>query len=91
MSVPSPNTFKEFKAEIELRPSSDHAPWLGRAAQDLLFLDRDGINRIHFKCQHQIQVSATHYMERTKLTIRNITFKMAFKGITELMGFSSPT
>lgn len=41
--------------------------------------------RINFKCQHQIQVSATPYVERTKLTIRNITFKMAFKGIAELM------
>lgn len=80
--------FKESKPEIELGPSSasHQTLLLWRPAQNLLiFLDRVGMIRINFKCQHQIQVSATQYVEGTKLTIRNITFKMAFKGIPELM------
>lgn len=43
------------------------------------------MTRINFKCQHQVWVSATHYMERSELAIRNILFKMAFRGIPGLM------
>lgn len=86
-STPAPSPHLQgvqSRAGAGTKLCSHQTLWLWRAAQDwMIFLGRGGTIRI--KCQHQVWVRATHCVERSELAIRNIIFKMAFKGIPGLM------